>query len=38
MPSEADMALLNALACLHSFENVRCGSFGGVESSIRKGV
>jgi hypothetical protein len=38
MPSEADLVLLDASTCLHSLENVGCGSFGGAGSCEREGV
>lgn len=38
MPSGADVALLDAPTCSHSFGNARCGSFSGVESSVSEGV
>lgn len=38
MPSVAGMALLDDSICLHAFGCARCGLFGGVEPSERRGV
>jgi hypothetical protein len=38
IPSEVDMALLDASICLLASAAPACGSFSGVESTVREGV